>query len=103
MSLKESFAENLKRIRKSRGITQEELAELVDVAPRHISFIETARSFPSCELLERLSKVLNVKYSTLFAFHDDFTDEELLERIAELVKGADSKKLRYLYTVISEL
>lgn len=102
MSLKEAFAERLRYLRKNRGFTQEELAELVGVAPRHISFIETARSFPSCELTERLCKTLNISYSALFDFENEISREELIKRISELINKADCKKLKYFYKMISE-
>ena len=102
MSLKEAFAKRLKQVRKSRGMTQEELAELVGVAPRHISFIETARSFPSCELTERLCNALNISYSSLFDFEDEFTREELIEKISELINRTDMKKLKSFYKIVSE-
>ena len=62
---KQKFAENLKRIRKSRKLTQEQLAEIVGVDFRYISFIENARSFPSCELIEKLSEALKDRKSVV--------------------------------------
>lgn len=103
MNLKESFAENLKRIRKQRGLTQEELAELVNVAPRHISFIETAKSFPSSDLLERLSHVLNTNYADFFTYEKEISREETIKYITEIIKKFDNKKLKYIYKIIKEL
>lgn len=103
MSLKEAFASKLKEIRKQRGLTQEQLAELVDVAPRHISFIETARSFPSSDLIERICSALNVTYSALFDFREELTREELISNIYAIIDTLDSKKLNYLYKMASEL
>ncbi len=103
MSLKKIFAENLKKIRKQRGLTQEGLAELVNVAPRHISFIETAKSFPSCELLERLSKVLNTSFSEFFDCNNEISREEILEQIYNITSRLDDKKLKYIYKMVSEL
>ena len=103
MNLKESFAENLKRIRKQRGLTQEELAELVNVAPRHISFIETAKSFPSSDLLERLSNALNTNYTDFFEYNKEISREETIKNITEIIKKLDNKKLKYIYKMVKEL
>lgn len=103
MSIKEAFAKRLKEIRKKRGYTQEELAELVDVAPRHISFIETAKSFPSTDLIERLCKILKINYNELFRFDETFSRKELLENISEITKRLDNEKLAYIYKMASEL
>ncbi len=103
MNLKEAFAKRLKEIRKKRGFTQEELAEAVEVAPRHISFIETAKSFPSADLIERLCKTLNINYSELFKSDNEFSREELIENIVAIIKKTDTDKLNYIYKMASEL
>ena len=103
MSLKTIFAENLKKIRKQRGLTQEELAELVNVAPRHISFIETAKSFPSSDLLERLSKVLNTGFKDFFENRNEISRDEILQQINDITSRLDDKKLKYIYKMVTEL
>lgn len=74
---KEKFAKNLRDIRKSRKLTQEQLAELVGVDFRYISLLENAKSFPSCDLIEKLVKALNINYSELFAFDEDYQEKRL--------------------------
>jgi len=103
MGLKKSFAEKLKQIRKSRGLTQEELAERVNVAPRHISFIETAKSFPSSDLLERLCTTLGIEYSVLFDFDGNLSREAILTNISKTMNNLDDKKLKYLHKMVNEL
>ena len=103
MTLKKTFALRLKELRKSRNLTQEQLAELVDVAPRHISFIETARSFPSCDLIERICNVFKISYSELFAFKEKISREVLLDQLSETVKNLDDKKLNSLLHIARNL
>ncbi|MCM1339729.1 MAG: helix-turn-helix domain-containing protein [Muribaculaceae bacterium] len=103
MNLKETFAANLKQLRKQRGMTQETLAELADVAPRHISFIETARSFPSSELLEKFCKILMVSYKDMFCDNEKLSRQELLERVINISENLDIEKLNYIYRIIKEL
>lgn len=50
----------IKNLRKVKGLTQEELAELCDVSPSCISRWETGSLFPRRENLILLSKVLDV-------------------------------------------
>ena len=100
---KEKFAYNLKKIRKSRKLTQEQLAELVGVDFRYISFLENARSFPSCELIEKFVDALGINYSELFDFEEKF-DRELAEnQIMELVKSLDDKSLKIFLKIIKEM
>ncbi len=70
---KNKFGANLKILRKSFGITQEKLAELIDLHHRQLSKIETGDNFPSCKTLEKLCYVLKVSPTKLFDF--DFVYE----------------------------
>ena len=48
-SPKKCFGARMKEIRESRGLNQEQLAELVNMESRHISRIETGKSFTTIE------------------------------------------------------
>lgn len=100
---KQQFAQNLKNLRKSRKFTQEKLAELVEVDFRYISLIENAKSFPSCELIEKLSSALGVSYSELFNFEKDISREEIEKNIINIIKIADDKNIKILYNIAKQL
>jgi transcriptional regulator with XRE-family HTH domain len=70
VELKVRFGKNLKRIRSSSGITQEKLADKLDVTPEFISLIERGLRAPSFETIEEISKVLGVKIADLFRQRD---------------------------------
>lgn len=69
--LKDGFGLRLKELRKSRGLTQEKLAEKLDISPRQLTRIETGDNFPSPETLAKLSYILNIDLSSLFDFEWD--------------------------------
>jgi transcriptional regulator with XRE-family HTH domain len=56
---------NLKLIRKSKRLSQAELAQLVGVRQQYISDLETGRFEGSLSKLRRVAKALNVKISDL--------------------------------------
>ncbi len=62
-----SFAENLKSIRKSRNLSQEELAELMDVSRQAVSKWEQGESYPEVEKLLLLSKRFNISLDSLLS------------------------------------
>jgi len=103
MSFKKEFANKLKQIRRKKGLTQEKLAELVGVAPRHISFIETAKSFPSADLIEKICKVLKINYSELFKFEENLSRDDMIAKITQIAKNLEEDSLRCLYKIASEL
>lgn len=59
------LSENLKRLRKAKGLTQEELAERLHVVRQTVSKWEKGTSVPDAELLIRLSEIFEVPVSTL--------------------------------------
>ena len=56
---------NIKFARMKKGISQEELAELIDVSRTAISFIETAKQNPTILKVIDIAKVLDVDINEL--------------------------------------
>lgn len=61
------FAENLKQIRKEKNLSQEELAELLNVSRQSISKWEQGTGYPEAEKLLLLSRRLNLSLDALMA------------------------------------
>ena len=81
-----SFAENLQTLRRKNGMTQEELAELLDVSRQAVSKWELGEGYPEVEKLLVLSKKLNVSLDSLMG------DGECAEVSGESPDAADSSK-----------
>ena len=62
-----SFSDNLKRIRKDKNLSQEELAELLKVSRQAVSKWEQSASFPEVEKLLLLSNKLNISLDSLMS------------------------------------
>ena len=60
-----TLALNIKFARMKKGISQEELAELIDVSRTAISFIETAKQKPTILKVIDIAKVLDVDINEL--------------------------------------
>ena len=60
-----SFAENLKQLRKERQLSQEELAEILDVSRQAVSKWEQGIGYPEVEKLLLLSSKLSVSLDSL--------------------------------------
>ncbi len=57
---------NVKRFRKQKGLSQEQLAEKVGISVKHLSTIESGAAFLSSDLLQALSDTLDVPVYLLF-------------------------------------
>jgi transcriptional regulator with XRE-family HTH domain len=84
------FAKNMKAYRRKSGLTQEKLAEKVDVSTHHIGMIELARNFPTLDLVERIADALNIEIYQLFI--EPHSPNEELEQLRQEIKD-DMKQL----------
>ncbi|MBO5449870.1 MAG: helix-turn-helix transcriptional regulator [Ruminococcus sp.] len=84
-----SFAENLQKIRKEKHLSQEELAEMLDVSRQAVSKWEQGTGFPEAEKLLLLSRKLNISL------------DSLMETGNEQEKAAESDKVTGIITITS--
>ena len=57
----------IRRLRESKGFTQEELAEQLHVSSKAVSKWETGQGFPDVTLLEPIAKALDISIIELFS------------------------------------
>ena len=62
------FISNLKKYRQLKELTQQELANKVNVRRETVARLENAKYNPSLELAVRISKVLDTPIEELFIF-----------------------------------
>ena len=87
MGIKKLFGLNLKRYRKGKHLSQEELSEKVDISVKHLSKIERGLTFVSADLLERLSYNLGVSVARLFCKeNENIYDDNVLKRFDRITE-----------------
>ena len=97
-NLKKLFGHRLRQLRKNRNLTQEQLAEKLDISLPNISYIENGKTYPSVETQEKLCKVLNVKYVDLYMFDKTPSEEEMKEEILQALNN-NPKLLKIFYKI----
>ena len=96
MIMKKEFGRRLRELRKQRDLTQEKLAELIDIKPENYCRIENGLSFPKPENIEKLSKVLQVEIYELFTFKNSFQIEEIKQRLVnKLLTDSETTLIAY--------
>ncbi len=100
---KQLLALRLKELRKSRGLTQEKLAEMIGRDTKHISKLEIAGSYPSVETLERIANALNVELKDIFNFDGLQEKNYIIKEFEKLLKFSDEKYLKMLYKIHKDL
>ena len=67
-TLRKQFGKKLRSIRKRRGMTQEQFAELLDISVDFVSLVERGLNAPSFESIEAFSIILGVPVRDFFDF-----------------------------------
>jgi transcriptional regulator with XRE-family HTH domain len=60
MALRETVARNLRRLRRSKGLSQEELADRAGINRNYVGMLEREENSATVDMLEKLADVLNV-------------------------------------------
>ena len=89
--------------RKKLSLSQEELAEMVNISTVHMSHIETGRSFPKADLIEKFAEALNVEYTKLFKTEHLQDKGTLLKQINSLLQKASDEELKNVYKIVNNL
>ncbi len=85
----------LKAVRKDRGYTQEQLAELTNLSTRHIAGIEKGEANPSFEVLNTIIAVLGTSFDAIFNPADEQVEREIQE-IAGLYRACPEQGRRLI-------
>ena len=74
------FGEVVRRHRKARFLSQEELAERADLASKMISLIERFQRNPSLNVADSIARALNVPLWRLIKDTEDLRKERLVKK-----------------------
>ena len=104
------FGENLKTLRRNKGITQEELAVRLNVVRQTISKWEKGQSVPDAEMLIKLSEIFEVPVSQMLGsrIEPDAQPDALAEQLARIneqlvIKNRRTKKIWVTIVIIAAI
>lgn len=102
MDIKKELGEKIKKLRKKHGLTQEQLAELVEISSRNISNIELGVSFVKAETMDKILDAFNITAEQFFENSHIKTNHELIKEIDSLINSVkdDTKMLTKVYKIL---
>lgn len=101
MDAKKQLGARIKELRKTKKLTQEQLAEMIDVDPKHLSRIEVGGSYPSLDTLAKMSAALKYEVMDFFDYEHRVDDKkQLMESIGRLLREAQQEQLRIILRMI---
>ena len=92
------FAENLKKHRTDRGISQDELAKKIEIHPVQFSRYERGQSVPSIEVVQKIANALEISIDELVYGNQDskaeqtISDRELLSMFSKVQLLGEKQK-----------
>lgn len=102
------FGDNLRQIRKNKKMSQEQLAQMVNVSRQSVSKWENGESYPEMNNILELCKIFNCKLNDLV--HTDMTDissldEEVVMNVVKFneKKQKEVKNLSHVISLIGKI
>ena len=81
----------IKKYRKNKGMTQEEMAARLGVTAPAVNKWEKGNALPDVALLAPIARLLGITTDELLSFKDELTDEEINRYLSEVQKDLESK------------
>lgn len=90
----------IKNARVKKGISQEQLAEMLGVTPTHVKHMESGRRKPSVEILFAISDKLNMSLDSLLVDECN-SKQKIVEEISFKLESCDEKELKIISDIIN--
>src|SRR4030066_1590545 len=100
MDEKKIIGHRIKEIRKSKGLSQEMLAEKAETSPNYLSRMERGTENPTLDMLIKLSNALEVEMWEMFDFGHVVSQKELKETFQSFLKTTDEATLRLALKIL---
>ena len=95
-----AIGQRIRKYRKACGMSQDELAEKVDISVTHMSHIETGNTKLSLSVLAALAQALNVRADDLLFDRSEDYHTAQLEEISILLSGCSVRQLKVLIDLL---
>lgn len=99
----EQFGIVLKSARKERKLTQEELAEKLDISVPYLKDLEGFRNLPSYTIFERVIHYFNLPADMVLYPDRDSADDSTYQKIHRLLTHCDEEQLQVVLATTEAL
>lgn len=88
--------EALRMIRVFHDVPQKRLAELLEIAPSHLSEIESGKKNPTLQLLERYANEFKIPVSSIMFFSENMENGSQAEKLRLKLSGKVLALLKFI-------
>ena len=100
MDVKQLVGSRIKALRTKKGLTQEELSELVGINPKYLSSIERGKENPTFNTLIALSESLDVDFGAMFNLLQAEDPKASKEIIISLLDKLDDEQIKLVLRIV---
>ena len=101
MNLKKMIGARIQKLRKQKGLTQDELSEKVNISSKYLSSIERGKENPTLNTFISIAEELSVDIGDFFTEIQIEDPKITKEMILSLVDEADEDQLKTIYQILS--
>lgn len=94
------IGQRIRKIRKAHGLSQEELAEKIDISTTHMSHIETGNTKLSLPVFLNLAAALDVRTDDLLDDAPRATTSAAMEEISSVLEQCSAQEARVIADVV---
>lgn len=96
------LGEKIKSLRKSKGVSQEELAAMLKINRNYLSRVETGKSEPTAGILKQIAIIFNIDLNSLLDINNDNQDiSKKVKYIVNNCKYLHEKDLDFIVRIIT--
>lgn len=103
MELKKKLGKRIKELRTLQNLKQAQLAEIVGIATKSQSCIETGKNYPSADLIEKYAKAFKIDVSEILNISHEKEMDILQKEIQSMIKLANNEQIILIYKIIKSI
>lgn len=95
------IGQRIRKIRKAHGLSQEELAEKINISTTHMSHIETGNTKLSLPVFADIAVALEVRMDDLLEERFTATTSVALEEISSILEKCNAQEARVIADIVA--
>ena len=101
-SISDKLGSAVKSARLDKRMTQKELAERLSITPHYLMSIENKQQLPSCDLLFRIVRELEIHADVIF-YPEHEKDSALIKKLQILLSKSDEQDIAAIIATLQSL
>lgn len=94
-----AIGQQIRKSRKARGLSQEQLAEMVNISTTHMSHIETGNTKLSLPVLVDIANALDIRTDDLLE-RSQYTTGNAVEEIAAMLESCSAQEAKVVVDIV---